>query len=118
MPSEFFTFGVIATAIVLIVGHLVRLWRTAIFHKTLRDAISRGGDGLQPLLAEGLEPEPPRPNDARNGVLLIAIALALVAFGLIQGDPDDIRNLAGGAVFPGFAGIALLVRERWFKPHG
>ena len=117
MPSEFFTFGVLATAIVLIVGHLTRLWRTAIHHRTLRDAISRDSDSIKPLLSEGLEPPAPRPDDGRNALLLIALALALVAFGLIQGDPDDIRNLAGGAVFPGFVGIALLVRERWLKPR-
>jgi hypothetical protein len=117
MPSEFFTFGVLAIMFVAITGHLVRLWRTAIFHKTLRDAISRNHEALPGLLSEGLEPAPPRPDDARNALLLIALALAMVAFGLIQGDPDDIRNLAGGAVFPGFVGIALLVRERWFKPR-
>jgi hypothetical protein len=117
MPSEFFTFGVIGTTIVLIVGHLVRLRRTSIFHKTLRDAISRNHEALPGLLSDGLEPAPARPDDARNALLLIALALAMVAFGLIQGDPDDIRNLAGGAVFPGFVGIALLVRERWFKPR-
>ena len=118
MPTEFFTFGVIATAIVLIVGHLVRLWRTAIHHRTLRDAISRDSDKLQPLLSEGLEPAPSRPDDTRNALLLIALALALVAFGLIQGDPEDIRSLSGGAVFPGFVGLALLVRDRWLKPRG
>jgi len=118
MPSEVFAIGVIATMLVLITGHLVRLSRTAIFHKTLRDAISRGVDSVQPLLAEGMEPAPPPANDARNAVILLAIALAMVAFGLIQGDPDDIRNLSSAAVFPAFVGIALFARERWFPPRG
>ena len=117
MPSEFFTFGVLAIMFVAITVNLVRLWRTAIFNKTLRDAISRNHEALPGLLSEGLEPAPARPDDARNALQQIALALAMVAFGLIQGDPDDIRNLAGGAVFPGFVGIALLVRERWFKPR-
>lgn len=117
MPSEFFTFAVIGTVIVLITAQLVRLWRTAIFHKTLRDAISRGSDTLAPLVAEGIEPPSPRGNDLRNGLVLLAIAMALIAFGLIQGDPDDIRNMSSAAVFPGFVGIALLVRERWLKPR-
>jgi hypothetical protein len=115
MPTEVFTFGVIGTVMVLITAQIVRLWRTAIFHKTLRDAISRGNDTLAPLVAEGLEPPPQPGNDLRNALILIAIALALVAFGLIQGDEDDIRNLSGAAVFPGFVGLALLIRERWLK---
>ena len=117
MPTEFYTFVVIGAVVVLITTQLVRLWRTAIFHKTLRDAISRGSDTLAPLIAEGIEPPRPRSNDARNGLLLVAIALALVAFGLIQGDPDDIRNMSSAACFPGFVGIALLVRDRWLKPR-
>lgn len=113
MPSETFVFAVWMIGAVLIVAHLVRLWRTAIIHKTLRDAISRDNNSLGPLLAEGIEPPAPVYNDGRNGILLIAVALALATFGLIQGDPDDIRNLGGAAVFPGFAGIALLGRAWW-----
>lgn len=118
MPSEVFVFGVLATAVVLVIGHIVRLWRTAIFHKTLRDAISRGADSLEPLLAQGIEPPPSPANDTRNALVLVAIALAMIAFGLIQGDADDIRNLSSAAVFPGFVGIALFVRDRWFSPRG
>jgi hypothetical protein len=42
--------------------------------------------------------------------VLIAIAIALALFGLIQGDQDDIRNLGGAALFPGLVGVALLIR--------
>ena len=118
MPTETFPFAIIAVAVVMIVGHLVRLWRTAMHHRTLREAILRGGDALAPLLREGLEPPAPAYNDGRNGLLLVTLATALVTFGLIQGDADDIRNLSGAAVFPGVAGIALLGRAWWARTRG
>ncbi len=118
MPSETFVFAVLVTGGVLIVGHLVRLWRTAILHKTLREAISRNNESLGPLLADGIEPPAPAYNDGRNGILLIAVALAMISFALIQGDPDDIKTLGGAAVFPGFAGLALLGRAWWQQRQG
>lgn len=118
MPSETFVFAVLTIGVVMIVAHLVRLLRTAILHKTLREAISRDNASLGPLLAEGIEPAAPAYNDGRNGILLIALALAMAAFALIQGDPDDIRNLGGAAVFPGFAGLALLGRAWWQQRQG
>ncbi len=115
MPTETYVFAVLVTGAVLIVGHLTRLWRTVIHHKTLREAIIRGNGSLEPLVAEGIEPAAPAYNDGRNGLLLVTVALALVVFALIQGDADDIRNLAGVAVFPGFAGAALLGRAWWLR---
>lgn len=115
MPTETYVFAVLVTGAVLVVGHIVRLWRTAIHHKTIREAISRNSESVAPMIAQGLEPPAPTYNDGRNGLLLVTLALALFTFALIQGDADDIKNLSGAAVFPGFAGLALLGRAWWMR---
>ena len=64
-----------------------------------------------PQLLAGIEDDRPSGhNDDRMALVLIALALALFLFGALQGDPDDLRNMGGAALFPGFVGIALLVR--------
>ena len=50
--------------------------------------------------------------DDRNGLVLIALGLAMAGFGLIQGHEQLIRISAGAALFPGLVGAALLYRRR------
>jgi hypothetical protein len=116
IPTEFFTFSVIGTVMVLIVIQLVRPLRTASIQKTLRKAIDRDASVVPALMEGGIEPASAPQRDDRNGMLLIATGLALALFGVIQGDADDIRNLCGAALFPGLTGIAVIVYHRWMRP--
>jgi hypothetical protein len=113
MGEDVLVFAVLTTGAVLIVSHFGRLYRTSVQHKTIREAISRDSASVPALLAGIEEPQPGTANDDRTGIVLIALAFALFFFGLIQGDPDDIRNMSGAALFPGLVGIALLLRF-WF----
>ena len=111
MSDDVLIFAVIATATVLVMTQMVRLWRASMLHRTIRDAISRDNPSL-PALIDGIDDgQPARFNDDRTGLVLFALALALLLFGLIQGDADDIRTLGGAALFPGLVGAALLVRH-------
>lgn len=110
MGEDVLIFAVLTTGAVLTVSHVGRLYRTSVQHRTIREAISRDSSVVPSLLAGIEEPQPGTANDDRTGFVLIALALALFCFGLIQGDPDDIRNMSGAALFPAFVGVALLLR--------
>ena len=79
--------------------------------KTLRLAIEKS-DTLPPEFLEGLKSLQKRPktpaNDVRAGLILIAIAIALVALDAL-GHSYMIGKLSGVAAFPGFIGVALLI---------
>ena len=68
---------------------------------------------LTPELLDRIDEEKPASGngDDRIGVVLVAIGLAVLGYGLITGDPDDIRNMAGIALFPLLVGGALLGRH-------
>ena len=101
-----------ATAAVLIVIQLGRLWRTGMLHKTLREAISRDRNNVAELLAGAAdEPKPAGANDDRTALVLIALGLALLLFSALQGSEDALRQMGGASVFPIFVGIALLARH-------
>jgi Na+/H+ antiporter NhaC len=79
--------------------------------KTIRAAIEKGQD-LPKEFMESLqktqnntEKSPAR--DLRNGVILLALAAALVAMDYIDGYNFD--DLTGFAAIPGFIGLALLI---------
>jgi len=103
----------VTTGLVLAMIQLTRLWRTAMQQKTIREALSRDNSGAVSELLAAVEPEPRSTgaNDDRTAMVLIALGLALIGFALIQGDADDLKNMGGGALFPIFVGIALLLRQ-------
>jgi hypothetical protein len=110
------TFAVLTTGAVLITIQLGRLWRAAMLHRTIREAISRDSPAVTELVA-GVEEEqkPAGANDDRTALVLIALGLALFAFAAIQGGQDDIKNMGGAALFPIFVGLALLLRQYLVK---
>lgn len=112
MGEDVLVFAVLVTGAVLIVTQFGRLWRASMQHRTIREAISRDSDAVPALLQGIEEPQPGGANDDRTAFVLLALALALFLFGLIQGDPDDLRNMGGAALFPGLVGLALLIRFR------
>jgi hypothetical protein len=116
MGEDVLIFAVLTTGAVLGMTQVARLWRVGMHHKTIREAISRDSASVPALLA-GVEFEqrPSGANDDRTAFVLIAIGLALFLFALIQGDPDDLRNMGGAALFPTLVGIALLLRHHLAK---
>lgn len=111
MGEDVLVFAVLTTGVVLISTQVGRLWRASMQHKTIREALSRDSASVPALLAGIEEPRPGGANDDRTAFVLVALALALFLFGLIQGDPDDLRNLGGAALFPGLVGVALMIRH-------
>ena len=100
----------IAAVLLFTIGQVARVIRSAATHKTLRKAIDQG-QALTPELVERLEMAPP-PGlaDQRIGLVLVALALALIATGIINPGEDNYRQMFTIALFPLFVGGALLVR--------
>jgi Na+/H+ antiporter NhaD/arsenite permease-like protein len=111
MGEDVLIFATLTTGAVLIATHVGRLIHSSIQHRTIREALSRDSSAVPALLAGIEEQQPTGANDDRMAFVLMAIALALFLFGLIQGDPDDLRNMGGAALFPGLVGAALLIRH-------
>lgn len=99
---------------------LARLLHAWMLHRSIRRALEAKSDSVGPLIEKLNKPyehvggsrEVEAPGDDRNGLVLLAIGLAMAGFGLIQGHEQLIRTAAGASLFPIFVGIALLVRRR------
>ena len=83
-------------------------------HDTLRIAYERGQPVDPAIIAaiqQGEKVRPTAERDLRAGIILLAIAAALVTLGLVighhEGD-DGAYIMAGIAAFPGFIGVAFL----------
>ena len=111
MGEDVLIFATLTTGAVLISTHVGRLIRARIQHRTIREALSRDSAAVPALLAGIEAPQSAGHNDERMAFILLALALALFLFGVIQGDTDDLRNMGGAALFPGLVGIALLIRH-------
>ena len=109
MGEDVLVFATLTTGTVLIATHVARLIRTSIQHRTIREALSRDSSAVPALLAGIEEQQPGGQSDDRTAFVLLALALFL--FGAIQGDPEDLRNMGGAALFPGLVGAALLIRH-------
>ena len=84
--------------------------------QTLRAAIDKG-QPLPPEVIESITRDTPRTkaarsrNDLRSGVVWVAVALGIAAFGWVSyyyGDFDGFAPLLGVACIPGFIGLALI----------
>ena len=108
----------LATAFIVFMTQIGRIIRSNSMHRTIREALSRDSN-LTPELLDRIEQDKSQGfGDTRIGLVLVALAAALFAYGLIQGDADDIRNLASIAVFPLFVGAALLGRIWYLARRG
>jgi hypothetical protein len=108
----------LVSGFVLFFNQVGRILRAYAMHRTVREALSRDSNLTPELLDRIEEQKSSALGDGRVGLVLLALAAALFCFGLIQGDPDDIRNLAGIAVFPLFVGAALLGRVWYLRSRG
>jgi ABC-type transport system involved in cytochrome c biogenesis permease subunit len=117
MEYDVLIFAVLTAGAVLIINQLGRMVRTSMLHKTIRRAISADNAAV-PALLSGIEEKPAPSSDDRTGLVLLALGIATILFGAIQGDSDDIRNMAGIAMFPILVGAALLGRFWYSKRSG
>ena len=117
MEFDVLIFGVLTAGAVLIVNQFARILRTRMLHRTIREAISRDSSAV-PALLQGIEEKPAPSQDDRTALVLIALGAAIFLFGVVQGDADDIRNMAGIALFPFLVGVVLLVRFLYIRRGG
>jgi hypothetical protein len=98
--------------IVLVANQIGRIFRTMMMHRTVREAMTRDS-GLAPQLLDRIDQEKRGGvwfGEDRIAIVLLAIGFAILGFGALTGDADDVRNMAGIALFPLFVGAALLGR--------
>lgn len=108
----------VAIVVLLLAFLLARLIQAWMLHRSINKSIETKSDHAGALIDKVNKPmelaaRGPRelPGDDRNGLVLIAIGLAMGGFGLVQGDEQTIRLAVGAAFFPLFVGAALLVRR-------
>ena len=82
--------------------------------QTFRAALDKGQE-LTPEIIDRLgHPKATKDKDFRMGVLWLALALGLVAFGLGIPDEDDVaRIFAGIAAFPFAIGVAYMILHKF-----
>ena len=117
MEADIAGFIVVGVVVTFVASQIFRTLRTYSAQKTLREAISRGVTITPEMLVEAEKTAEPGANDFRNGVVLIAIALAISCFGLLEGG-DSLKEMFGISLFPLFVGIALLLRVKLARRQG
>lgn len=98
----------IAVGVFIAAFHFMRLRHDTQDHKTLQEAI-RAGSPLVPELMEQLR-DRPRRRSHTTGLVLLAIAAAMLGAGIIQGGETNIRNAAAAALFPALIGGVIWLR--------
>ena len=81
---------------------------------TFRAALDKGQE-LTPEVIDRLgHPKPAKDKDLRLGIIWVAVAIGMVAFGFGIPDEDDVaRIFTGIAAFPMFLGIAYLILHKF-----
>lgn len=113
---EAFIIVAIGSAVValFLIAQVSRVMRNRALHDTLRKAVE-SGQPLTPELLEKLDRAPePRAVDQRIAFVLIALGLAVIVAGAINGS-DELRDLVAVSMIPLFVGAALLLRLRLSK---
>lgn len=101
----------LVTGVVLIINQLSAIFRAVMIQRTVREALKKDSPLATQLLDKISEERPASGGDDRTGLVLIALALAVVGFGALNGDAAEMRRLAGIALFPLFVGVALVSRH-------
>jgi hypothetical protein len=97
--------------------YFLRLVQAWLLHRTLRDAIQRDSalaGGLIERL-DGSSRGQALGGDDRNGLVLIAIGVAIAGFAMIVNEPEWLRYGIGASLFPILVGGALLARHIWLR---
>lgn len=116
VPLGFFAF----IAAIIVIPLTLRAQERARMHETLR-RLHESGEPLPPGLLDVLRAGPAPmatsfnspENELRRGLILIAVALAMVVLGFLIDVGDHYYNviwpLVGAAAFPGLIGVASLI---------
>lgn len=99
----------IAGAAFIAAFHFMRLRHDSQDHKTLQEAI-RADSPIAPELFEQLR-DRPRRRSKTTGLVLVALALAILGSGIIQGGEHNIRSAGAAALFPALIGIVIYWRS-------
>ena len=111
MSEDVLMFIALTTGVVLVVGHVVRFLRLSSVQRTIREAMMTNNPLAGELLERIDQPDPAGSGDDRTGLILLALGAALACYGLLQGQPELIREFVGVALFPIFVGAVLLARH-------
>jgi hypothetical protein len=98
--------------------YFLRLVQAWLLHRTLRDAISRDSataEGLLDRIAQSDSAKEHLGGDDRNGLVLIALGIAIAGFALVVNDAEWLRYGIGAALFPLLVGAVLLGRHVWLR---
>lgn len=96
--------------------HFMRLRHDNQDQKTLQEAI-RADSPIAAELFEQLR-DRPRRRSQTTGIVLVAIAAAIMGSGLIQGGEQNIRSAGSAALFPALIGIVIYWRSLLKRPGG
>lgn len=99
----------VAAGLIIAAFHFMRLRHDSEDHRTLQEAIRAGSPIAEPLF-EQLR-DRPRRRSQTTGLVLVGIAGAIVAAGLIRGGEQELRNAAAAATFPAFIGAVIWWRS-------
>ncbi len=117
MEADIAGFITIGAVVAFVAAQLLKTLRMHMKQKTLRQAV-KSGTTVPPELFMDAERAPEAGgNDLRIGMVLIALALAIASFGLLEGG-SSIRETLEISLFPLFVGIALLLRLRLVAKRG
>ena len=99
----------VACGLFIVAFHVMRVRQDAHLHETLQEAI-RANSPIVPELMEQLK-DRPRRRTQTTGLVLVAIAIAILLSGFVQGGADNIRSAAAAAIFPAFIGLVIVWRS-------
>jgi len=119
MEADIIMMIAVCATVIVAIYQFARIVRTFAMHRTIREALLRGSVLTPELLARMDESAgPAKGGDDRTGLVLIAIALALVGFGILMNSQDNLRAMAGISLFPLFVGLVLFGRDRLNRRRG
>ncbi|MFL6844140.1 MAG: hypothetical protein ACJ8ER_04590 [Allosphingosinicella sp.] len=109
----------IAAAAVLIVNQLGRVLRAMMLHRTIRKGMIHGSAITPELLAKIEEQKPAGGfGDDRIGLVLMALAAAIIGFAALSAPADDFKDIIGVSLFPLFVGAVLFGRHWYNRRRG
>jgi hypothetical protein len=106
----------VATALVMIIALGFRALNLRSLHRTVTTAIENGSPDT-PALIDRLG-QRPRVSQRLVAYVLLAIAVAIVGVGLLEGNLYDLKEAVAPALFPGFVGVAILIYLRGVERAG